>query len=557
MRGNAFLILALALCSTTAIAAPAGNLRIRQTPGYVPPAVHIDYNSAYGVGSALTSTGTTVPGGDTGAVADSGDYTLSFWVQGLIGDAATGSNAQSQLFGNQWLANDPPGSVNSAENQPGAEVNTDQANGYGTLRVNNGTSAAAVGDGGVNECNGASVTAPVASNAPQHILISAHTTGTGSANKLLAAYVNDVLVVQGCIYGGGTGAMLINFANARGWFLANGTGAVAQGHYGDFTVSDVYFDMSHSIVTASNTILAADRAKFATTDGTNRPVDLGPHCVLFNGFTPQICLTGNKTNFLVNKGTVVGLTNSGAQLITDADYGPAGLLTHTVGVTGGFVESFAPAGLTSYTTHSDGVAINSGDLVLLALWLVDNSNAPGDHAPQCPSGFTGMVGTGFTNGASYDGSSTSPTDLAVCWKIAGAGETGHYQWNWTAVATRNANSGMLIFSGFNAAAPFDGVKVIKQSTLVNPPAACASVTTTNANDRLYTAFFSFDLSSAKPGLTPPSGSNWVVHGKPGGVMPANGWADDQLVAAGATATKQWTAGATLRGQCLTIAIAPN
>jgi hypothetical protein len=62
-------------------------------PAYQPSAVHLDGGVSFITtnGAALTSTGTMVAGGDTGAVANTSHFTASWWVKGVTISAATGS----------------------------------------------------------------------------------------------------------------------------------------------------------------------------------------------------------------------------------------------------------------------------------------------------------------------------------------------------------------------------------------------------------------------------------------------------------------------------------
>lgn len=142
-----------------------------------------------------------------------------------------------------------------------------------------------------------------------------------------------------------TSAITNDLANANGAFMFNGlAGGVSFGYIQDFYASQTYYGCTGAGTpvadcAADNTISPSQLAKFIS---SGKAVDLGPTCSK-PAAQPALCLTGDATGMVTNKGFATGLSlnhNGGVTLAADAtiDNAPysagVGIIPHEVTLRG-------------------------------------------------------------------------------------------------------------------------------------------------------------------------------------------------------------------------------
>lgn len=530
----AFAAAALALAVTAARAQPA--LTGAGKPGaantYTQSAVRFTQLSGFGTASALTSAGTTVAGGDTGALADSSQFTFAFSLKALKSSTNyANTSARSTIHDTDFISMQGASPTYSSEGVPGMNLAVDAADGYGTLRINLGDSGAnATNASGAHTCDFA-IASGFFSGVAQHFLIEGNTGQTGTAENV-AVYQNGVKLAGGCNYSTG-GPMSIHWSNPNGWAINTPSFGDLRG---EFELADVYMDFAHSDVDTSNNLSAAAVCKFYCNGG---PVSLGAHGQLPYGVPAHIFLSGDKTTFGTNKGTITGLS-----VLAGALYNaPASLTTIPANAYVDFaVESNLASSITTITTDPAGYTIPAGALVMPWVAVEDSSNGTGNHGLgstfNCPSGFSSVY-------AAWDnGAANNPTLVMICQKIAGSGETGQYTFNWTTNNTRGGHYGLIVVRGEDSSAPIDAVGGTKwgsaaQTTTWSAP----SISPANAGDLMLTFNFSYFTGT----FTIPSGQDQYD-------VDNQAFLDwEVLSASGATGTRSGTTPSS-SGQAVNIAI---
>jgi hypothetical protein len=531
--------LLLGVTNTSAVAA-----------AYTPKYVHLSENTTYGTTSALTSSGTGVAGGDAGATAATSHLTVSFRVKGTATSA--GANSINRWLNTDIFSNQGSGATYNSEGVPGLDISFDNAGGnYGTFRFNLGDSlATAANANGAHSCNTSGFPA-VPNGVETAVVISADTSGAGSVNKNTAIYVNSgsgwTKVAGGCSYGV-TAAMLIAVSNANGWNANKGVASGIASAVLDLT--DFVADFTNSVVDGSNNISSANLHKVALDDGT--PVVLPANCALW-GSTPQICLNAPASTWATNKGTATGLTLNSTPIYDAAVQWPALKPAHQVIRDWSYGEPVSSGTSVATSTGANPVP-KQNELILAGLVLKDTSNGTGNHNPTCPAGFTTPTFAIGSNPSWDNGSNNNPTDVLLCWKVAGVSETGAYTFNWTTATTNTGNWFMSVYTGANTSTPIDAAGIQKNGSTSNSTSDTAPSLTTLAvsNDTLVNIFASYVAGvMALPATTRESlingTSNTAFNIKVG---------DEVLASNAATGTRTSTMPSGT-GQALSVALIPN
>jgi hypothetical protein len=431
---------------------------------------------------------------------------------------------------------------------------------YGRIRANFGN-ALADATHTTETANLVGGTNAVTSNVWTHILVSLDATNTDSATKNGAIYVNGVVSGQGGAYKDAT-AFVANFSNAAGWFLTNSPTAGTHS-LGRFDIAEVYINYSESILNPGTSVIsAANIAKFYN---AGSPVDLGAKGELPTGRTPQIYFSGDKTAFGVNKGTVVNGASQASGLFKlpisdnihtdfeDAAYGPGSPLPAGQA----FIEwatSKPLAAGTSDATEANGGIVAAGDLMVIAIAVIDTSNTTGTHLPFTPPAGFNVDYSVWTN------ATNTPMTVGVFSKIAVAGDTMQgLAVAWTTANTRGGSLTSIVIKGAAASGYMEAIAgTINGAAASVSPVVAPTISPAGASDLLVTLALIWD--SATKLLSVPAGQALRLTGNISAA--AVKISTKQLSAAGPTGTSSsnvfTTAGvaSTTRGVCVNMAIKP-
>jgi hypothetical protein len=349
-----------------------------------------------------------------------------------------------------------------------------------------------------------------------------------------------------------------NVGVAQGWALMNG--GTASGGFGEAGLADVYVNMTETILNGgaggSNTVNADDIARFVS---AGAPVNPGTNCQNMSPTSrqPEICFMGDGhggglATWQTNKGTVNNLVTTG-QIISPAldEFSPSsGQPAHTVIIRGAYSQSVSNG--TTGVTDNDGITINVGDILILALAIPDVSAI--DHALTCPTNFNQTLLT-------RDSGSNDPMNTIVCDGVVDGtniATTGIYTWNWTTNSTRGGSSTLLVLHGAASSSYIEAAAATKNGSVSSvTTASCPSVTATASNDTLITMWFQWDNWNSGKTWTPPATGGIRIHAYTN--TPGMGMADEVLTSSGATGTRSYTSTGTnnLRGICVSLLVKPS
>ena len=476
----------------------------------IPQAVHFDNEASYlsTNGAALTSAGTTVPGGDTGATANSSVYYFAFRVRGVTVTSTTPSGIRASTTSSFTDFISPTETASdTSETLPGGPdfVWDNGAGNYGTFRLNNSDAS---GNTAGHSCNFNGHYPDLQDNA-WHSYYGAFSGGNTGSAKFLAVYRDGVLIGQGCTYGQTT-AMLLGIAS-RGWQVRNsvqnlqGKGVMEFGDIiVDWSVAPVCVStgpitingISYTCPGGANTMPAAIQALFYSALGS---VDFTKVPKVF-GHTPQILLTGGPSGYLTNKGTVTNLTTHGT-LFTAAT-GPSSTASGRAYVNWGY-PGLITASSTSATTDSGGNSIPQNSLILLREDLTDTSGVTA-HNPATPTGFT-LIASLTPCG------SNNPVTTTIWGKIASASESGAYGLSWTTGNVQVSSWTLYDVQGAptaSVAAAIDAVASQGNGCTTNTTSLTAPTVTPSAtNDTLLSLYTGWSNADS---LATPAGQDRVV-----------------------------------------------
>lgn len=513
----------IAALAALTIASPAwaqltltGAGRIPSGVTYSALATHIASDFTAGTTSALSG------------VSDGSLGTVSFWLRAAPSNA-TFSNAGTTMLNGDFLSNQQA-SVTS-ETVPGFNISFDNSGGnYGTLRANLNDSTGGAG----HNCN-MIFNSLLVGGGWHHYLLEWDVSGA-TTSKRFTLYVDGVKQgAGGCSYTPGT-AMSVHYANATGWNLSKPLGADPSIN---FEVSDIYVNFTASAVDASNNLSGAEIAKFYS---SGAPVDITSLCS-----TATLCGRWSGSALAWTGTAASGITNTGTAW--GASIAPGGSTTHKAYERWSLATMNA-SGVTTITTNAAGNTINTGDLLIATLGLVDTSTGTGNHSPTCPTGWT-QVYVAWNNGSVND-----PTDVLVCTHVAGASETGNYTFNWTTAPTRSSGWTLTDYANVNTAAGTNGVDVsagtISGTSGTVSAISCPSVTTTQTNETVYC----YAIWYAGGGtVTHAASQNELA--RQGSSNTGHATIDEYVASAGVVSARSQAVNASNSGQGVVLGIIPN
>lgn len=500
---------------------------------YIPSAVAFHPEVQLGVfGSAL-------------GVTNSAVGIMSVWLRGSVGNDSNNGNDANWCALSDMISNAGSGSTYTSESVPGLNICFDNASGHeGTARLNLNDAT-----GGTNHSVQASKASMFTNGAWTHY-IWAWDMGFTQGNKRAALYVNGVKqTISGPSEQGTIGSFVsaLNSALGFGINLAVSNSAIL----GAFEMADCFLDChTTGLLDGSKNLSVATLNAFYN----NGPVYLGADGSLPLGSQPEVFFSGDKSTFPANRGSATGAIALHAPILTtpatpanlyNASYGPTGatdgrpyfdwtLTNHLVGQN---------AATSSITAKNSGNPIALGDLLIACVHLVEGS-VNVDRAIQTPSGWTLLSTTG-TAMPVRGNNSGDPTNTAVFWKIADAGDVSAaaanwatpptFNWTTNANAVRSGSCTILKYKGANGATPIQAAAAQYNNATTTPSAP--TVTPTGSLSTLLTLFFFYD--SANAGVTvPPSGQD--LRFKRAGTSLAIGYvmaSDEKLTGTGATGTR--------------------
>ena len=453
---------------------------------------------------SLTTTGSL---GVNGGI-DTPRGVVSVWLKGSFGtQAAPGNDANWQLYNIDAFSN--LGGA-SSENVAGLNFAFDRASTIPTLRMNlhdafttllpaNGHAAQAF-------------LAAAATNATWHHYLWVWDTGQATGQKRNLLYIDGVIAAQGINDVGATAAFSVALNSILGFGINVNAG---NGSYGAFDIAQLFIDTHTPGLIAAGNTLTVPIANFVSGTGADaRPVDFGATCAAPTGSQADLCLVGDKTAFVANRGTASGALALRAPVLTVPTTTPR-LYTAAVGPAGApdarpynqWVAAGHIAGQTtttgSLTLSNNGNPIVAGDLLIATIHLVDTSRYA-DRAIATPPGWTAITGSPLAaNGAGGYG-----TNSAVFWRIATAADAtaSGADWAgppvaWTAntVPLRSGTWELLLYK---QAGRVEASAIQANAPSSAPPAP--GVTPTSQQTTLLSLFFIYDASNAKLTYPPVS-----------------------------------------------------
>lgn len=307
----------------------------------------------------------------------------------------------------------------------------------------------------------------------------------------------DVIANGAMVLGQMDASVAVDISNAAGWGMANW--GAANAHVYEAEVYEAAESIACTAAgtpfgdcTGAHTLSPGKVAKFVTGSGaTLAPVDLGPTCALPTGNQPYICLTGDSTTMLTNKGTAAPAGGFTAQATTtfattfsyvnDPPYGPAGPTAHVA-----YEKWHTPAAALGIQQNISVLrgdfTVTAGDL-LIAYAAGNDASGVLDHAMACPTGgantwhaFSGaplLTAVGSLNGI-------------ACWTIAQVGDTTG-PWTITSNASFSRQTGFSLHDYGNVASVDSATcAAVAASTTATTPAN----TTSGAGETIIGAIIS-------------------------------------------------------------------
>lgn len=392
-----------------------------------------------------------------GLGADTKQLTMSFWINGTIDD----QNPTNFLNG-AILVTDPNGTCEvsaGSNNAPGLCVTFDS-----TSNVNlafNFNDATGVNDNAnsIKFLGGNGHAAQPSPGVWTHYLCS-----FDAATSAAACYKNGVNATA-------NGDIVTTKLNNTIAFINGGT-APKGFYFGNLpgVVNSLQFAWFSDVVLARESIACTGvGTPFADCAGANtippsklsgfisggKPVALGATCSNPTGRQPEICLSGDGDDLIVNKGSagnifsvaslgIGGIQDPGSKKIFPAPYGPAGMTANQPTLK--WIQQSAGGGAKTspITVSKASMPIAVGDLLILAGTGNDNTNA-GARPVTCPSGWSLLQ-------AAYDTGEFN--DAWACYHIANSTDAaassftatwtgGDYTFRWGALLMDYAQVGSV------------------------------------------------------------------------------------------------------------------
>lgn len=437
---------------------------------FAPGAAHVDWrNTSMFTLAALTSTGTTVPGGDNGPVVDTPVLLCSLWLRGpQPGVINPATLAGGDIAANIEELTGIPGTT-STEANPGHGVAFDNAAGAGTLRVCTAAAQAYTHGSPPDPTFAGLYQAFTGAGSSEwtHILYALDGTPLGTTLKLMSVCINGIKIgAGGCNVASVPGLYNAHVSNAFGWLIGNIN--AANTGLATYDIAEVYCNYSSSGgLDNANNIPAATIAKFI--DANGKPVFLGAHGELPTGRPAQIYFSasksdgspGNAADFVINKGTVTNAFTTAN--VFDAGFGPGVITAGRARIVAAYGEAIGVGLASPFTTPSTGFAIKAGDLIQLFASLTEPA-APTDHNIQTPAGYSLIKRNGPT--------ANTLNSSMVCQRIAAVdGETTALTFAFTGVTSnRGGQWSIVVIRGADPITPLDAVTVADYGPVVNTTA---------------------------------------------------------------------------------------
>ncbi len=442
-------------------------------------------------------------------------------------------------------------------------------------------------------------------------VVEVYNTNAAAGSRKVAVWLDGVLQVPSNFGVTDTGAAFdVNWNTTRGLCINYCNRGSGLQFGGALMLSDVIVDTTNSLGTCdpatpgSAACLAIVAAFYSS--GPVNPGSNSSNCTAFvasysGGSSPDMCLRGDKSNFLANTGgtahvmTVVNgvagstrTTGNGGSVLYDAPYGQGNEPTDrpyrawvaplsASAVTNASTSAPTSAGVTGNVMGNFGGEIKSGDRLFIA-WLNCPSGAttPSATLPTISAGWSAVASSTSAN-PSNDSGTNPRCQWAVWTHVASADyvavnvpwQTGNpfvdpptITYGSNGVAPLGVYWLMMDYRSANATVNIDTsdfTRINQADSGASANLVTPTITTTNAPDTMVSLCMT--RSSARPTNPPATTSLSTIQTFSGSALPVITAADEKLTSSGSTGTRTYfttaTPSANERAFCGLIALKNN